>query len=118
MESRYTFGNSRAGVDWRYASSQPTDKEGTKFRSRPVIVIAGALAWLSIATVAWAVDLGSSYRGRGGKTGITLQPRYVLSKDIDAEGGSKLELDPAYGFGLGRYNPRAQRYCQTIPTRS
>jgi len=71
------------------------------FRSRSVILIAGALALLAVSTLAGAADLGSSYRGREGKSEITLQPRYILSKDIDAEGGSKLELDAAYGFGLG-----------------
>jgi len=71
------------------------------FRSRSVIVIAGAAALLAVSTLAAAADLGSSYRGRQGKYEITLQPRYIASTDIDAGGGSQLELDQAYGFGLG-----------------
>ncbi|HEX9191360.1 MAG TPA: outer membrane protein assembly factor BamD [Candidatus Deferrimicrobiaceae bacterium] len=48
-----------------------------------------------------ADDPGPSYRGRKGRYEVTLQSRYVASKDIDGNGGSKLELDPAPGFGLG-----------------
>ena len=70
-------------------------------RSRSVIVIAGAVSLMAVSTLAMAADPGSSYRGRQGKYEITLQPRYIASTDIDAGGGSKLELDPAPGFGVG-----------------
>ena len=53
------------------------------------------------ASFGWAADLGKSYRGRKGKYEITLQPRYVSSKGIDADGGSRVDVDPAFGFGLG-----------------
>lgn len=43
----------------------------------------------------------SSPRSRRGNYEVTLQPRYVASKDIGFEGGTKIELDPALGFGLG-----------------
>jgi opacity protein-like surface antigen len=71
------------------------------FRSRSVIVILGAVALLAVSTIAEAADLGSSYRGREGMYEITLQPRFIASKSIDAGGGSKLELDQTFGFGLG-----------------
>ena len=51
--------------------------------------------------LAGADPMRSPYRGRRGRYEITLQPRYVASKDIGADGGSKLELDQALGFGLG-----------------
>jgi outer membrane assembly lipoprotein YfiO len=53
------------------------------------------------SSLSGAGDPASSYRGRKGRYEITLQPRYVASKTIDGDGGSKLELDPAFGFGLG-----------------
>jgi opacity protein-like surface antigen len=59
------------------------------------------LALMAVSTLAEAANLGSAYRGREGMYEITLQPRYILSKDIDAGGGSKLELDSTFGFGLG-----------------
>jgi len=71
------------------------------YRSRPVIVIAGALAWLAVSTISEAANLGSAYRGRAGMYEITLQPRFIASKSIDVGGGSKLELDQGLGFGLG-----------------
>ena len=43
----------------------------------------------------------SPRRARRGRYEITLQPRYVASKEIGANGGSKLEVDPAPGFGVG-----------------
>ncbi len=54
-----------------------------------------------LASIAGGKEPGSSYRGRKGRYEITVQPRYVAAKDIDGAGGSKLELDPAFGFGLG-----------------
>jgi opacity protein-like surface antigen len=69
------------------------------FRSR--LVIAVAVALLAVSTFAAAADPASSYRGREGRSEITLQPRYIASKDLDVGGGSKLELDQAFGFGLG-----------------
>jgi outer membrane assembly lipoprotein YfiO len=38
---------------------------------------------------------------RKGRYEVTLQPRYAASKDIDGAGGSKVALDPGYGFGVG-----------------
>ena len=70
-------------------------------RSKSVLVISGAVVLLAVSTSAGAADLGSSYRGREGRSEITLQPRYIASTDIDAGGGSKLELDQGLGFGLG-----------------
>ncbi|MGE5247882.1 MAG: outer membrane protein assembly factor BamD [Verrucomicrobiota bacterium] len=43
----------------------------------------------------------SPYRGRKRRYEITLQPRYVASKNIDAGGGSTIELDSGLGLGLG-----------------
>jgi outer membrane assembly lipoprotein YfiO len=57
--------------------------------------------WYALSGPAAGFDRVSSYRGRKGRYELTLQPRYVASKDIDGNGGSKLALDPAFGFGLG-----------------
>jgi len=57
--------------------------------------------WYAVSSLPGAGDPVSSYRGRKGRYEITLQPRYVASKDIDGAGGSKLALDPAPGIGLG-----------------
>jgi opacity protein-like surface antigen len=70
------------------------------FRSRSVIVIAGVVILLAVSTSAGAAD-PIPFRPRQGRSEFTLQPRYIASKDIDAGGGSKLELDQAFGFGLG-----------------
>jgi outer membrane assembly lipoprotein YfiO len=55
----------------------------------------------AVSSLAWADGLRSSYRGRKGRYEFTLQPLYVASKSIDGDGGSKLELDQAPGFGMG-----------------
>ena len=57
--------------------------------------------WFAGLRLSGADDPGPSYRGRKGRYEVTLQPRYGASKDIDGNGGSKLALDPAPGFGLG-----------------
>jgi len=57
--------------------------------------------WYSVSNLAPAGDPASSYQGRKGRYEITLQPRYVASKNIDGAGGSALALDPAPGIGLG-----------------
>jgi outer membrane assembly lipoprotein YfiO len=57
--------------------------------------------WYAASSIAGAVDLASSYRGRKGRYEFTLQPRYAVSKNIDVAGGSKLALDPAPGIGFG-----------------
>ncbi len=41
------------------------------------------------------------YRPRKERYEITLQPRYIASKSIGFEGGSKIDLDPTLGFGVG-----------------
>ena len=56
-----------------------------------------AAAW----SLAGAYQSRQPYRGRRGRYEFTLQPRYVASKEIGADGGSRLELDPALGFGAG-----------------
>jgi outer membrane assembly lipoprotein YfiO len=56
---------------------------------------------VAVSSLAGAYGMRMPYQGRRGRYEITLQPRYVASKEIDAEGGSKLDLDPALGFGLG-----------------
>jgi outer membrane assembly lipoprotein YfiO len=56
---------------------------------------------VALSSPSGAGGRASSYRGRRGRYEITLQPRYVASKDIEADGGSRLELDPAFGIGLG-----------------
>ena len=53
------------------------------------------------SSLAGTYQMRQAYLGRRGRYEITLQPRYVASRDIDAGGGSKLELDPAPGFGVG-----------------
>jgi hypothetical protein len=70
------------------------------FRSRSVIVIAGALALLAVSTFAAAVDMTSD-RSREGRYEITLQPRYLASKTIDFEGGTSIDTDADLGFGMG-----------------
>jgi len=70
------------------------------FRSRSVIVIVGAVALLAVSISAGAAD-PIPFRPRQGRSEITLQPRYIASKEIDAGGGSKVDLDSAFGFGLG-----------------
>jgi len=70
------------------------------FRSRSVIVIAGVVILLAVSTSAGAAD-PIPFRPRQGRSEITLQPRYIASKEIDAGGGSKVDLDSAFGFGLG-----------------
>ena len=70
------------------------------FRSRSVIVIAGALALLAVSTFAEAVDMTSD-RSREGRYEITLQPRYLASKTIDFEGGTSIDTDADLGFGMG-----------------
>ena len=56
---------------------------------------------VAVSSLAGAYQMRSPYRGRRGRYEITLQPRYVASKEIGTDGGSKLELDPALGFGVG-----------------
>jgi outer membrane assembly lipoprotein YfiO len=53
------------------------------------------------SSLSTANQMKTPFQGRRGRYEITLQPRYVASKEIDAGGGSKLELDPALGFGVG-----------------
>jgi len=62
---------------------------------------AGGKKPVAVSSLAVAYQMSPSYRGRRGRYEITLQPRYVASKEIGADGGSKLELDPALGFGVG-----------------
>ena len=62
---------------------------------------AGGKKPVDVSSLAWAYQTRQSYQGRRGRYEITLQPRYVASKEISADGGSNLELDPALGFGLG-----------------
>lgn len=57
--------------------------------------------WYSVSSLSRPDDEKPPYRGRKGTYEITLQPRYVASKDIDGSGGSKLALDPGWGLGLG-----------------
>ena len=56
---------------------------------------------VAVSGLAGAYRMRSPYRGRRGQYEITLQPRYAASKEIGADGGSTLELDPALGFGAG-----------------
>jgi outer membrane assembly lipoprotein YfiO len=56
---------------------------------------------VAVSSLAGEYKMKQSYQGRRGRYEVTLQPRYVASKEIDAGGGSKLELDPALGFGVG-----------------
>jgi outer membrane assembly lipoprotein YfiO len=56
---------------------------------------------VAVSGLAGEYGMKMPYRGRRGRYEITLQPRYAASKEIAADGGSKLELDPATGFGLG-----------------
>jgi len=56
---------------------------------------------VAVSSLAAAYQMRPSYRGRRGRYEITLQPRYVASREIGTDGGSKLELDPALGFGVG-----------------
>ena len=56
---------------------------------------------VAVSSLAGAYKMRESYRGRRGRYELTLQPRYVASKEIGADGGSKLELDPGLGFGIG-----------------
>ncbi|MBP2683091.1 MAG: putative Lipoprotein [Deltaproteobacteria bacterium] len=70
------------------------------FRSRWLLVIAGALALLTVSTFAAAAD-PTSYRNREGRYEITLQPRYIASKTIDFGGGTSIDTDDDLGFGMG-----------------
>jgi outer membrane assembly lipoprotein YfiO len=56
---------------------------------------------VAVSSLAREYKTRSPRRARRGRYEVTLQPRYVASKEIGADGGSKLELDPALGFGLG-----------------
>ena len=62
---------------------------------------AGGKKPVAVSSLAGEYQMKMPYRGRRGRYEITLQPRYAASKEIDADGGSKLELDPAPGFGFG-----------------
>ena len=58
----------------------------------------------AVAGLLGRADPGSAYRSRQGRQGryeFSFQPRYVASKDIGFEGGSKVELDQALGVGVG-----------------
>ena len=55
----------------------------------------------SFAKIAGARALASPYRGRRRRYEITLQPLYVASRNIGADGGSTLEIDQGLGLGLG-----------------
>jgi opacity protein-like surface antigen len=70
------------------------------FRSRSVIVIAGAVALLAVSTFAAAADM-TSYHSREGRYEITLQPRYLASKTVDFGGGTSIDIDSDLGFGMG-----------------
>ena len=70
-------------------------------RYRSTIFIPGAVALLAVSTLAGAADLGSSYRSRQGRYEITLQPRYLASKNIDFNGGTSIKTDDDLGFGFG-----------------
>jgi len=69
-------------------------------RSRPVIVIAGAVALLAVSISAGAAD-PISYRPRQDRYEFTLQPRYLASKTIDFDGGTSIDTDADLGFGFG-----------------
>jgi opacity protein-like surface antigen len=69
-------------------------------RSRPVIVIAGALALLAVSTFAAAADM-TSFRSREGRYEITLQPRYLASKTVNFDGGTSVDINEDLGFGMG-----------------
>jgi len=62
---------------------------------------AGGKKPVAVSILAREYKMKMPHRVRRGRSEITLQPRYVASKEIDADGGSKLALDPALGFGLG-----------------
>ncbi|HLO10154.1 MAG TPA: outer membrane protein assembly factor BamD, partial [Desulfobacteria bacterium] len=62
---------------------------------------AGGEKQVAVSSLAREYQMKMPHRVRRGRYEITLQPRYVASKDIDVVGGSKLELDPGLGFGLG-----------------
>jgi opacity protein-like surface antigen len=70
------------------------------FRSRSVIVIAGAIALLAVSISAASAEMTSD-RSREGRYEITLQPRYLASKTIDSEGGTSIDTDADLGFGMG-----------------
>lgn len=55
----------------------------------------------AVSSLSAAYQMRQSYQGRRGRYEITLQPRYVASREIGTEGGSKLDLDAALGFGAG-----------------
>jgi len=62
---------------------------------------AGGKKPVAASSLAGTYQMRQAYHGRRGRYEITLQPRYVASKEIDSDGGSKLELDPGLGFGVG-----------------
>src|SRR5665647_152070 len=70
------------------------------FGSRSVIVIVGVVMLLAVSTFAAAADM-ASYRGREGRSEITLQPRYLASKTINFDGGTSIDTDADLGFGMG-----------------
>jgi outer membrane assembly lipoprotein YfiO len=56
---------------------------------------------VAVSSLAREYQRKMPYQGRRDRYEFTLQPRYVATKEIGAEGGSTLELDPALGFGAG-----------------
>ena len=61
----------------------------------------GGKKQVAVSSLAREYQMKMPHRVRRGRYEITLQGRYVAAKEIDADGGSKLELDPGLGFGLG-----------------
>jgi outer membrane assembly lipoprotein YfiO len=62
---------------------------------------AGGKKAAAASGLAGTYQMRQAYQGRRGRYELTLQPRYVASKEISAGGGSTLDLDPALGFGVG-----------------
>jgi outer membrane assembly lipoprotein YfiO len=56
---------------------------------------------VDVSTLTREQQMKTPYLGRRGRYEVTLQPRYVATKEIGTEGGSTLDLDPALGFGAG-----------------
>ena len=78
-----------------------TGKPVTPARTVVYAIGLGIVMSLALSAVAGAADLKDSYRGRAGRYEVTLQPRYLDSKDVGFSGGSNIELDDDLGFGFG-----------------
>jgi len=61
----------------------------------------GGKKQIAVSGLAGAGDPGSSYRGRKDRYEFTLQPRYIVSKEISGDKGASIEIDQDVGFGFG-----------------